>query len=75
MKRIGASLADYRALILAPDRDHFLQAYRYDVSATTDDQPLSGLSVLASFERRSVALMPDTPARSAGSPTCPARIQ
>ena len=39
MRNIGASLADYRALLLAPDRERFLAAYRYDVSATTDDRP------------------------------------
>jgi len=39
MRRIGASLADYRALILAPDRERFLETYRYDVAATTDDRP------------------------------------
>ena len=39
MLNIGASLADYRALLLAPDRERFLAAYRYDVSATTDDRP------------------------------------
>jgi hypothetical protein len=39
MGRIGASLADYRALILAADRERFLAGYRYDVSATTDDRP------------------------------------
>jgi spermidine synthase len=39
MRNIGASLADYRALLLAPDREGFLAAYRYDVSATTDDRP------------------------------------
>jgi spermidine synthase len=39
MRQIRASLADYRALILAPDRDRFLAEYRYDVSPTTDDRP------------------------------------
>ena len=39
MKTILASLGDYRALILAPDRARFLADYRYDVSATTDDKP------------------------------------
>jgi len=39
MRRIHASLADYRALLLAPDRARFLAAYPYDVSATTDDRP------------------------------------
>jgi hypothetical protein len=39
MKRRGTSLADYRNLILAPDRGSFLAAYPYDVSATTDDRP------------------------------------
>ncbi len=39
MQAIRASLADYRALLLAPDRARFLAAYPYDVSATTDDRP------------------------------------
>jgi len=39
MRNIGASLADYRALLLAPDRSRFLAGYRYDISATTDDRP------------------------------------
>jgi hypothetical protein len=39
MRQIRASLADYRALLLAPDRDRFLAEYRYDVSPTTDDRP------------------------------------
>jgi hypothetical protein len=39
MLRAGTSLADYRGLILAADRSRFLDAYRHDVSATTDDRP------------------------------------
>jgi hypothetical protein len=39
MTNMGTSLADYRALILAPDRKRFLETYRFDVTATTDDRP------------------------------------
>jgi len=39
MRRMGMSIADYRELILAPDRERFLAAYRFDVRATTDDRP------------------------------------
>jgi hypothetical protein len=39
MRRAGTSLADYRGLILASDRSRFLDGYRHDVSATTDDRP------------------------------------
>jgi spermidine synthase len=39
MRQAGVSLADYRALLLAPDREKFVAGYRYDVSATTDDRP------------------------------------
>jgi hypothetical protein len=39
MRNTGTSLADYRALLLAPDRERFLAGYRFDVSATTDDRP------------------------------------
>ena len=39
MKQIRASLADYRALILAEDRDRYIERYRFDISATTDDRP------------------------------------
>ena len=39
MRAMGTSLADYRALILAPDRARFLEGYRFDVAATTDDRP------------------------------------
>jgi hypothetical protein len=39
MRESGVSLADYRALILASDREGFLASYRIDVRATTDDRP------------------------------------
>lgn len=39
MQRAGMSPGDYRALILASDRDRFLQSYPIDISATTDDRP------------------------------------
>jgi hypothetical protein len=39
MRRAGTRLADYRELILAPERERFLAAYRFDVSATSDDRP------------------------------------
>jgi hypothetical protein len=39
MKQQGTSLADYRGLILASDRNRFLDNYRFDVSASTDDRP------------------------------------
>jgi hypothetical protein len=39
MKAMGASLRDYRELLLTGDRSRFLDDYRYDVSATTDDRP------------------------------------
>ena len=39
MRRTGTSTADYRNLILASDREGFLAAYPFDVSATTDDRP------------------------------------
>ena len=35
----GTSPADYRRLVMAPDRDAFLAAYPLDVSPTTDDRP------------------------------------
>ncbi len=39
MQITGMKLADYRELILAPDRERFLAAYHRDVGATTDDRP------------------------------------
>jgi hypothetical protein len=39
LRRAGGRLADYRELILAPDRERFHAAYRFDVTATTDDRP------------------------------------
>jgi hypothetical protein len=39
VRAMGTSLADYRGLILAPDRQRFVESYRYDVTATTDDRP------------------------------------
>ena len=39
MVRSGTSAADYRRLILADDRERFLDSYPLDVSATTDDRP------------------------------------
>jgi hypothetical protein len=39
MVRSGTSAADYRRLILAEDRERFLETYPLDVSATTDDRP------------------------------------
>ena len=39
MVRSGTSAADYRRLILAEDRQRFLETYPLDVSATTDDRP------------------------------------
>jgi len=39
MRRTGTSVSDYRTLILATDRERFLAAYPFDVSATTDDRP------------------------------------
>lgn len=38
-RRTGTSVADYRDLILATDRERFLAAYPLDVRATTDDRP------------------------------------
>jgi spermidine synthase len=39
MVRTGTSVADYRKLILAPDREQFIGAYPLDIRATTDDRP------------------------------------
>ena len=39
MKAIRASLADYRALILAEDKQRYIDSYRYDITPTTDDRP------------------------------------
>jgi hypothetical protein len=39
MLRAGMRAADYRELILAPDRAHFLATYPLDISPTTDDRP------------------------------------
>jgi hypothetical protein len=39
MQRTGTSADDYRALILAPDRDRFIADYPLDITPTTDDRP------------------------------------
>jgi hypothetical protein len=39
MRRTGTSAADYRRLILAPDRHAFYASYPLDVRPTTDDRP------------------------------------
>jgi hypothetical protein len=39
MQRTGTSAADYRRLILAPDRRLFYSNYPLDISPTTDDRP------------------------------------
>jgi len=39
MQQTGTSAADYRRLIMAEDRQRFLETYPLDVSATTDDRP------------------------------------
>jgi hypothetical protein len=39
MMRSGTSVADYRKLILAGDRDAFIDAYPLDIRPTTDDRP------------------------------------
>jgi hypothetical protein len=39
MRRAGTSAADYSRLILAPDREQYLNAYPQDIRATTDDRP------------------------------------
>jgi hypothetical protein len=39
MARTGTSAADYRKLILAPDRDAFYDSYPLEVRPTTDDRP------------------------------------
>jgi hypothetical protein len=39
MQRTGTSAADYRRLILAPDRDAFYASYPLDIAPTTDDRP------------------------------------
>jgi spermidine synthase len=38
-RQAGMSLGDYRGLLLAPDRTRFVETYRHDISATTDDRP------------------------------------
>ena len=39
MQRTGTSAADYRRLILAPDRHAFYASYPLDIAPTTDDRP------------------------------------
>jgi hypothetical protein len=39
MQRTGTSAADYRRLILAPDREAFYASYPLDVRPTSDDRP------------------------------------
>jgi hypothetical protein len=39
MQRTGTSAADYRRLILAPDRHEFYASYPLDITPTTDDRP------------------------------------
>ena len=39
MERTGTSAADYRRLILAADREQFVEAYPLDIAPTTDDRP------------------------------------
>jgi hypothetical protein len=39
MERTGTTAADYRRLILAPDRDAFVASYPVDITPTTDDRP------------------------------------
>jgi spermidine synthase len=39
MVRTGTSVADYRTLILAADREQFIGDYPLDIRATTDDRP------------------------------------
>jgi hypothetical protein len=39
MQRTGTSAADYRRLILAPDRHRFYASYPLDIAPTTDDRP------------------------------------
>lgn len=39
MTRTGTSVADYRSLILAPDRQQFIENYPLDIRPTTDDRP------------------------------------
>ena len=39
MARTGTSAADYRSLILAKNRQQFLDRYPLDISPTTDDRP------------------------------------
>ncbi len=39
MERTGTSVADYRRLILAADREQFVAAYPLDIAPTTDDRP------------------------------------
>ena len=39
MQRSGTSVADYYRLIVAEDREAFIEAYPLDIRATTDDRP------------------------------------
>jgi hypothetical protein len=39
MQRSGTSVADYHRLIVAKDREAFIDAYPLDIRATTDDRP------------------------------------
>lgn len=39
MRTTGTSIAHYRRLILATDRERFLADYSLNIRATTDDQP------------------------------------
>ena len=39
MKRAGLSVGDYRAFILAPDRNAYIAQYPRDITPTTDDRP------------------------------------
>jgi len=39
MQRTGTSADDYRRLILAPDRQRFIDDYPLDIAPTTDDRP------------------------------------
>ena len=39
MVRTGTSVADYRTLILSPERERFIEDYPLDIRPTTDDRP------------------------------------
>jgi hypothetical protein len=39
MTRTGTSVADYRSLIVASDRQRFIESYPLDIRPTTDDRP------------------------------------